>query len=68
MYTGILRYNDIGPGGWSLESSNGVTYSLIGDIASHFQNKQVSLRAKPMQGMGFMMSGPILQVEQITEN
>ena len=50
MYTGILRYSDIGSGGWSLESSDGVTYTLIGDIASHFQNKQVSLKAKPMQG------------------
>ena len=68
MYTGILRYSDIGSGGWSLESSDGVTYTLIGDIASHFQNKQVSLKAKPMQGMGFMMNGPVLQVEEIIEH
>ena len=67
MYTGILRYSDIGTGGWSLEASDGVTYVLMGTIPQHLENKQVSIKAKPMQGMGFMMSGPILQVEQITE-
>ena len=67
MYTGVLRYSDIGTGGWSLEGSDGVTYTLMGTIPQHLNNKQVSIKAKPMQGMGFMMSGPILQVEQITE-
>lgn len=67
MYIGILRYSDIGTGGWSLEASDGVIYVLMGAIPQHLENKQVSIKAKPMQGMGFMMSGPILQVEQITE-
>ena len=67
MYTGTLRYSDIGAGGWSLEASDGITYTLMGTIPQHLNNKQVSIKAKPMEGMGFMMSGPILQVEQITE-
>ena len=67
MYTGILRYSDIGTGGWSLECSDGVTYTLMGAIPQQLEDKQVSIKAKPIEGMGFMMSGPILQVEQITE-
>ena len=68
MYTGTLRFSDIGTGGWLLEALDGVTYTLVGTIPHHLNNKQVSIKAKPMQGMGFMMSGPVLQVEQITEN
>tara|TARA_B100000683_G_scaffold173731_1_gene167351 strand:+ start:348 stop:554 length:207 start_codon:yes stop_codon:yes gene_type:complete len=67
MYTGILRYSDIGTGGWSLECSDGITYTLMGTIPKHLHNKQVSIKAKPMQGMGFMMNGPILQVEEVSE-
>ena len=68
MYTGTLRYSDIGAGGWSLEATDGTTYTLVGAIPRHLDNKQVALKAKPMQGMGFMMSGPILQVEEIREH
>lgn len=67
MYTGTLRYHDIGAGGWSLEATDGTTYTLIGEIPHHLSNKLVTLKAKPMQGMGFMMSGPVLQVEEIAE-
>ena len=68
MYTGTLRYSDIGAGGWSFEGVDGTTYTLIGDIPQRLNNKRVSLKAKPMQGMGFMMNGPMLQVEEIIEN
>ena len=68
MYTGILRHTDIGAGGWSLEASDGTTYTLVGDIPQTLRNKRVIIKAKPMQGMGFMMSGPILQVEEIGEH
>lgn len=67
MYTGTLRYTDIGTGGWSLEASDGATYTLVGDIPPHLKNKHVSIKAKPMQGMGFMMNGPALLVEEIHE-
>ena len=66
MYTGTLRYNDIGAGGWSLETGDGTVYSLSGNIPQHLENKKVVLKAKPMQGMGFLMSGPILEVQEIT--
>ena len=67
MYTGTLRYNDIGAGGWSLETEDGTVYSLSGTIPEHLRDKKVALKAKPMHGMGFMMSGPILKVEEIDE-
>lgn len=67
MYTGFIRYSDIGAGGWSLESSDGTIYHLIGDIPQHVHDKKVTLKAKPMQGMGFMMTGPVLQVEEVIE-
>jgi len=65
MYTGILRYVDIGAGGWTLESSNGETYTLFGNIPSSLTDKKVQIQAKPIQGMGFMMNGASLQVESI---
>ena len=65
MYTGILRYVDIGTGGWRLETSSGKTYSLFGKIPSSLTDKKVQIQAKPIQGMGFMMSGESLQVESI---
>ena len=66
MYTGILRYVDLGAGGWQLECSDGSTYTLIGSIPSALKDKKVRIQAKPIQGMGFMMSGEALQVETIT--
>lgn len=68
MYTGILRHHDIGPGGWTLECSDGSTYTLVGEIPAALQNKHITLKAKPMQGMGFVMNGPALLVEEITAN
>ena len=67
MYAGTLRYSDMGAGGWLLEAVDGTTYTLIGAIPHHLSDKQVSIKAKPMHGMGFMMSGPVLQVEEIVE-
>ena len=64
-YTGILRYVDIGSGGWKLTCSDGQTYDLYGEIPQKFNNKTVTLTAKPMQGMGFMMTGTALSVEKI---
>jgi|GEM_PF-5725111 len=66
MYTGILRYADIGAGGWQLECSDGKTYTLYGEIPPALKNKKVQIQAKPMQGMGFMMSGEMLSVESIS--
>lgn len=68
MYTGILRHQDIGSGSWTLESDDGSTYTLVGNIPASLVNTRVTLKAKPMQGMGFMMSGPALQVETITQS
>ena len=67
-YTGTLRYVDIGSGGWKLECTDGQSYDLYGEIPQEFQNKSVTLSAKPMQGMGFMMSGQALSVQNITLN
>lgn len=67
-YTGILRYVDIGTGGWTLECTDGNTYTLYGSIPTELANQQVTLTAKPMQGMGFMMVGDALQVEHIRKS
>ena len=66
MYTGILRYVDLGAGGWQLECSDGRTYTLVGNIPSQLKDQKVHVRAKPMPGMGFVMSGEALQVEKIS--
>ena len=64
-YTGILRYVDIGSGGWELECSDGTTYTLYGTIPTDLINQHVYLKAKPMAGMGFIMAGNALEVEHI---
>ena len=64
-YTGVLKRVDLGSGGWRLECSDGNSYDLSGEIPSEYENKKVTVKAKPMQGMGFMMGGQILDVENI---
>lgn len=67
-YIGTLHYNDIGSGGWQLKCVDGNTYDLFGDIPSTLANRVVSIIAKPISGMGFMMGGAALQVERIQED
>ena len=55
-YKGMLRYIDLGAGGWQLECDNGTTFILYGDIPNHFKDKKVILTAQKAEGFGFMMS------------
>ena len=67
-YTGILRKVDLGSGGWRLECSDGKSYDLTGEVSSEYENKNVTVKAKPIEGMGFMMGEQILEVESIKGN
>ena len=56
IHKGILRYIDIGAGGWQLECANGTIFTLYGDIPDHLKNKKVIVKAQKVEGFGFMMS------------
>ena len=58
IHKGILRYVDIGTGGWQLECSDGSTFMLYGDIPNNLKDKKVIVKAQQIEGMGFMMSSP----------
>ena len=48
---GILKTNDLGPGGWELKSSNGTRYSLHGNIPKDLLNKLVIVEGRPTISM-----------------
>ena len=60
---GILKTNDMGPGGWELISSNGTRYSLHGDIPKDLLNKLVIVEGRP--SMSMMMIGDAIEVVTI---
>ena len=56
IHKGILRYVDLGAGGWQLECANGTVFVLYGDIPDNLKDKHVVVTAKKTEGFGFMMS------------
>lgn len=63
---GKLVRADLGAGGWMLETDDGETYQLDGDIPASLAGKRVEVKGKKSGGFGFVMGGPTLQVESIS--
>jgi len=54
---GKLRRMDLGAGAWVLETGNGELVALYGDVDAALDGKQVEVRGKTVDGMGFAMVG-----------
>lgn len=56
-YTGTLRYVDLGPGQWVLETSKGKV-SLFGDIGPELADRKVVVTGASVDGQTASMIGP----------
>jgi len=54
---GKLRRMDVGTGAWVLETSDGELVALYGEVDAALDGKQVEVRGKTVDGMGFAMVG-----------
>ena len=55
--TGILRFEDIGPGIWILETDNGKRYQLQGPVVEHYADRKVIVSGTLSAEASFGMVG-----------
>jgi hypothetical protein len=67
-WQGMLRWENLGTGGWVLES-DGRKVQLVGDVPAALNGKRVVVQGRTLEGgMGFLMAGDqMVQVSQIRE-
>lgn len=65
-FQGKIVFNDIGPGGYQLETKKGKKYDLHGEVPHNLVGKKVIVKGKKGGSFGFMMSGTAIEIETIT--
>ena len=65
-FRGKIIFNDIGSGGYQLQTKKGKKYDLHGEVPRELVEKKVVVTGKKGKSFGFMMSGPSIEVETIT--
>ena len=65
--TGTVRRNDLGGGHWVLETEDGDTYQLSGDVGALKDGMRATVEGKVERDMmGIGMTGPHFKVEKLT--
>ncbi len=63
---GTIRRSDLEGGVWTLETDEGDTYQLTGDVGAAKDGMKAEVEGKVDEGaMGFAMVGPQLAVQKI---
>lgn len=63
---GTLIWLDYGPGSWALQTEEGTTFTLEGEVPGGASGQRVEVEGEPVDdAMGFAMSGPTLRVERV---
>ena len=64
--TGTLIREDLGSGVWVLQTDDGQTITLSGNIPAKLAGKRVKIEGKPSNSFGFgMMGNPTVAVRSI---
>lgn len=68
QWTGTLRYVDVGPGTWVLDTEEG-TLQLSGAVPSNLNGSQVDVEGRPINALGFgMVSDRSIEVRRIARH
>lgn len=63
---GTIRRSDLEGGAWTIETEDGDTYQLVGDVNGAKDGMKAEVEGKVDEGaMGFAMVGPQLSVQKI---
>ena len=66
-WTGTLRYLDIGPGTWVLDTDEGETLQLSGSVPRHLAGRTVEVEGRPVNAFGFgMTSDRSIEVRRVS--
>jgi hypothetical protein len=65
---GTVKRNDLAGGHWTLETDDGKSYQLVGQLAGLRDGMKATVEGKVAKDvMGIAMTGPTFTVEKLTE-
>lgn len=66
-FTGKVKFSPLEGGFWQLDSDDGVTYHLVGNLKNLKDGMRVSVEGEvEKKRFAFAMTGPILRAEKIS--
>lgn len=66
-YVGTLRFVDVGPGTWVLDTEEG-TVQLSGSVPAAYDGQEVEVDGRPINALGFgMVSDRSVEVRRIAK-
>jgi hypothetical protein len=68
QWTGTLRYVDVGPGTWVLDTEEG-TLQLSGSVPANLAGTMVEVEGRPINAFGFgMVSDRSIEVRRVARH
>lgn len=69
LYSGTVVFSPLEGGFWQLQTEDGVTYHLVGNLKRLKNGSKVTIRGSvEKKRLSFAMTGPILRVEEILDS